>query len=126
MTCLLSDAKEAFSRNGYFFRETEFVLGEQLKETEHYYQLLMELSKQPLAIAQLEKMTQIGRHPANRSRVQKTSGGHQNNGLEIFRPLNGRLQGQLFLQKRGCRQKYLRINPLPYAIAGRIFELPQT
>lgn len=52
--------KEAFSKNGYFFKETDFVLGEQLKETEHYYQVLAELSKQPLEIAQLQKITHIG------------------------------------------------------------------
>lgn len=53
-------AKEAFSKNGYFFKETDFILGEQLKETEHYYQVLTELSKQPLEIIQLEKVTHIG------------------------------------------------------------------
>jgi AAA+ ATPase superfamily predicted ATPase len=53
-------SKEAFSASGYFFKETEFVLGEQLKETEHYYQVLSELSRQPLEIARLEKATHIG------------------------------------------------------------------
>ena len=52
--------KEAFSKNGYFFKETGFVLGEQLKETEHYYQMLAELSKQPLELIELEKTTHIG------------------------------------------------------------------
>lgn len=52
--------KEAFSKNGYFLKETDFVLGEQLKETEHYYQVLAELAKQPLEIAQLQKTTHIG------------------------------------------------------------------
>lgn len=53
-------AREAFSGSGYFSKETDFVLGEQLKETEHYYQVLMELAKQPLSIAQLEKAIHIG------------------------------------------------------------------
>jgi AAA+ ATPase superfamily predicted ATPase len=52
--------KEAFSKNGYFVKETEFILGEQLKETEHYYQVLSELSKQPLEITKLEELTYIG------------------------------------------------------------------
>jgi AAA+ ATPase superfamily predicted ATPase len=52
-------SREAFSPSGFFFDEIRFVLGEQLKETEHYFQLLEHMAKSPVRITELERMTGI-------------------------------------------------------------------
>jgi len=52
-------SRQAFSSSGFFFDEVRFVLGEQLRETEHYFRLLEYMAKSPMRISELERATGI-------------------------------------------------------------------
>jgi hypothetical protein len=52
-------SREAFTASGYFFEEVRFVLGEQLKETEHYFALLRHLARGAMGVTELERATGI-------------------------------------------------------------------
>lgn len=52
-------SREAFAASGYFFDEVRFVLGEQLKETEHYFSLLRHLAHGAMGVTELERATGI-------------------------------------------------------------------
>ena len=53
-------ANQGFTSSGYFFDEIRFLLGEQLRETEHYYRILSQLANGSKGITELEKSTGIG------------------------------------------------------------------
>jgi len=52
-------AREGFSASGYFVDEVRFVLGEQLRETEHYFRLLRHLARGGMGVTELENATGI-------------------------------------------------------------------
>jgi hypothetical protein len=54
-----SIAREFFDPSGFFFDEIRFVLGEQLKETEHYYRVLACMADRPASIAELATRTSL-------------------------------------------------------------------
>lgn len=51
--------EEILTRTGYFFDEVQFVLSEQLKEKDKYFRILIEMSKTPIEITELERITMI-------------------------------------------------------------------
>ncbi len=52
--------REAFQKTGFLFDEIEFVLSEQLQETENYFRLLEQIAIQPMGVRELERATGIG------------------------------------------------------------------
>ncbi len=52
-------AEQAFSAGGFLVDEVRFVLSEQLKETERYFQILGELAREALSMAELSRRTEI-------------------------------------------------------------------
>jgi len=51
--------REAFTASGYFVDEVGFVLSEQLRETEHYFQVLRQLALGAKGVTELERATGI-------------------------------------------------------------------
>ena len=51
--------KEALSATGFLFDEVRFVLGEQLRETEHYFMVLANLGRRAMGVAEIESATGI-------------------------------------------------------------------
>ena len=51
--------REAFTASGYFVDEVSFVLSEQLRETEHYFQVLRQLAHGARGVTELELATGI-------------------------------------------------------------------
>ena len=51
--------KEALSATGFLFDEVRFVIGEQLRETEHYFMVLANLGRQGMGVTELQSATGI-------------------------------------------------------------------
>lgn len=52
-------AKHALNSSGFLFDEVKFILSEQLKEQEHYFRVLREMSQGSIEIAELSRRTNI-------------------------------------------------------------------